>query len=131
MTLLADRMWLLLGGRIEPVRRTGEKRYFHDQFAHPLRTNGRRNDVPAKLLSRLNQLLKATAANEPAWSAERPSPAPRLRGRPDSVRRDSCIVDRYTNVTAGNNPHDCRKVRLDELQGVPEVQGLARDSRGP
>ena len=48
----------LLGGRIEPVRGTGEKRYHHEQFTHPLRTNGRRNDVPAKLLSRLNQLLK-------------------------------------------------------------------------
>lgn len=64
---LADRMWLLLGGRIEPVRGTGEKRYRHDQFAHPLRTNGRRRDVPAKLLSRLNQLIKARAANDPAW----------------------------------------------------------------
>lgn len=65
--LQADRMWLLLGGRIEPVRRTGEKRYLHEQFSHPLRTNGRRNDVPAKLLSRLNQLLKLRAANDPNW----------------------------------------------------------------
>ena len=63
----ADRIWLLLGGRIEPVRATGEKRYLHEQFAHPLRTNGRRNDVPAKLLSRLNQLLKMRAANDPRW----------------------------------------------------------------
>jgi hypothetical protein len=66
--LRADRLWLLLGGRIEPVRRTGEKLYIHDLFAHPLRTNARRNDVPAKLLSRLNQLLKANAANEATWS---------------------------------------------------------------
>lgn len=65
--LQADRMWMLLGGHIEPVRRTGEKRYVHSQFSHPLRTNGRRNDVPAKLLSRLNQLLKASAANDPVW----------------------------------------------------------------
>ena len=64
----ADRYWLMLGGHIEPVRRTGEKRYTHDQFPHPLRTNGRRNDVPAKLLSRLNQLLKTRAANYPSWS---------------------------------------------------------------
>ena len=65
--LQADRMWLLLGGRIEPVRRTGEKRYTHELFSHPLRTNGRRNDVPAKLLSRLNQLLRMRAANDPRW----------------------------------------------------------------
>ncbi|BEP60032.1 hypothetical protein GmRootV213_05860 [Variovorax sp. V213] len=63
----ADRIWLLLGGRIEPVRGTGEKRYIHEQFVHPLRANGRRNDVPAKLLSRLNQLLKTQAANDPIW----------------------------------------------------------------
>lgn len=60
-------MWLLLGGRIEPVRGTGEKRYVHQQFAHPLRTNARRNDVPAKLLSRLNQLRKMQAANGSTW----------------------------------------------------------------
>lgn len=64
----ADRMWLLLGGRIEPVRRTGEKRYTHELFEHPLRTNGRRDDVPAKLLSRLNQLLKMQAANDGRWA---------------------------------------------------------------
>lgn len=63
----ADRMWLLLGGRIEPVRGTGEKRYLHEQFTHPLRTNGRRHDVPAKLLSRLNQLLRQRAANDARW----------------------------------------------------------------
>jgi len=66
--LRADRLWLLMGGRIEPVRRTGERFYRHDMFAHPLRTNARRNDVPAKLLSRINQLLKANAANDEVWS---------------------------------------------------------------
>jgi hypothetical protein len=71
--LRVDRMWLLLGGRIEPVRRTGEKRYSHDQFPHPLRTNARRNDVPAKLLSRLNQLLRAQAANDPQWNVRHKS----------------------------------------------------------
>jgi hypothetical protein len=65
--LQADRLWLLLGGRIESVRGTGEKRYLHDQFAQPLRINARRNDVPAKLLSRLNQLLRTRAANDPRW----------------------------------------------------------------
>lgn len=47
------------------VRGTGEKRYVHEHFAHPLRANGRRSDVPAKLLSRLNQLIKMQAANDP------------------------------------------------------------------
>ena len=68
--LHADRMWLLLGGRIEPVRRTGEKRYTHELFPHPLRTNARRNDVLAKLLSRLNQLQRMRAANDPRWASE-------------------------------------------------------------
>lgn len=63
----ADRMWLLLGGHIEPVRRTGEKRYRHSFFEHPLRTNGRRSDAPAKLLSRINQLLRHKAANDMSW----------------------------------------------------------------
>lgn len=63
----ADRIWLLMGGRIEPVRRTGERRYIHDLFDRPLRINGRRDDVPAKLLSRINQLMKLRAANDPNW----------------------------------------------------------------
>lgn len=61
-TRTADRTWRLLGGQIEPVRRTGEQRYFHGAFDAPLTLNGRRKDVPAKLLSRSNQLLKAKAA---------------------------------------------------------------------
>lgn len=64
---LADRIWLMLGGTIEPVRRTGERRYRHEQFEHPLRTNGRRHDVPGKLLSLINQLLKTPAANDIKW----------------------------------------------------------------
>jgi hypothetical protein len=63
----ADEAWLLLGGRIEPVRRTGELRYLHEYFEHPLRTNGHRNDPPAKLLSRINQLRKLKAANDARW----------------------------------------------------------------
>lgn len=63
----ADRMWVMLGGRIEPVRRTGEKRYRHNLFLHPLRTNGRRQDVPAKLLSRINQLLRHRSVNDLQW----------------------------------------------------------------
>lgn len=68
----ADRMWLFLGGRIEQVRRTGEKRYLHDLFERPIRTNGRRNDTPAKVLSRLNQLLKMQAANDRSWMQAKP-----------------------------------------------------------
>lgn len=63
----ADRFWLLLGGTIEEVRRTGEKRYLHNMFDRPLRTNGRRNDVPAKLLSRINQVMKLRATNDTNW----------------------------------------------------------------
>lgn len=65
--LLVDRIWLLLRGRIEPVCRTGRGRYPHELFLHPLRTNSRRNDVPAKLLSRLNHLLKLRSANDSRW----------------------------------------------------------------
>ena len=63
----AEQVWLLLGGRIEPIRRTGEKRSSHDQIARPLRANGRRNDPPAKLLSLINRLLRIQAANDQAW----------------------------------------------------------------
>lgn len=66
----ADDVWLLLGGHIKPIRRTGEKRYTHDAFERPLRTNGRRNDVPAKLLSKINQLIKRPAANDERWDTE-------------------------------------------------------------
>ncbi len=65
----ADRIWLLLGGQICPIRRTGEKRYMHDHFDRPLRTDGRRDDVPAKLLSRINQILRTRMANDDLWNA--------------------------------------------------------------
>lgn len=32
-----EEMWLLLGGRIESVRRTGETRYRHEALGRPLR----------------------------------------------------------------------------------------------
>jgi hypothetical protein len=41
---------------------TGEVRYVHPQFKMPLRVNDRRKDVPAKLLSRLNQLGRNASA---------------------------------------------------------------------
>ena len=59
-----ERLWLLHGGQVSPVRRTGEKFFIHDSFDSPLRINGRRDDVPAKLLSRLNQLIRKKAAND-------------------------------------------------------------------
>lgn len=55
-----DRMWQSLGGTINPVRRTGESRYAHRAFESTVRINTRRNDVPAKLLSRINQLIANT-----------------------------------------------------------------------
>lgn len=63
----ADQVWLLHGGRIEPVRRTGEKRYMHVMLDRPLRTNGRRHDVPAKLLTVINRILRLQAANDKSW----------------------------------------------------------------
>lgn len=59
----AERLWLLLGGHVMPVRRTGEKFFIHDFFDAPLRIDGRRHDVPAKLLSRINQVMRLKAAN--------------------------------------------------------------------
>ena len=63
----ADRIWLMLGGEIADIRCTGEKRYTHSNFDAPLRANGRRHDPPAKLLSRINQLLRTRAANDEVW----------------------------------------------------------------
>ncbi len=65
-----ERAWLLLGGRIESVRRTGETRYRHDALAKPLRVNGRRNDVPAKLLTLLNRITKLKAANDARFAGK-------------------------------------------------------------
>ena len=64
-----ERMWLLLGGRIESVRRTGETRYRHESLDRPLRVNGRRNEVPAKLLTFLNRVTKLQAANESLYQS--------------------------------------------------------------
>lgn len=64
-----EEMWLLLGGRIESVRRTGETRYRHEALGRPLRVNGRRNDVPAKLLTLLNRVARLRAANDEQFGA--------------------------------------------------------------
>jgi negative regulator of sigma E activity len=55
----AKKLWEQLGGSIEAVRRTGEVRFLHPSFDNSIRVNHRRKDVPAIVLSRINQLLKA------------------------------------------------------------------------
>ncbi len=57
------RMWLAAGGSIAAVRRTGEARYRHPLFVDSVRANDRRKDVPAVLLSRLNQIARSGAAS--------------------------------------------------------------------
>jgi hypothetical protein len=61
---LAKRLWENLGGRVVYVRRTGEIRFLHPAYEKSVRINGRRNDVPAIVLSRINQLLRTTAAGD-------------------------------------------------------------------
>ena len=63
----AKKIWILLGGEMIAVRRTGEMRYVHSAFLDTVRANDRRADVPAVLLSRINQLLRMKAANDPIW----------------------------------------------------------------
>jgi hypothetical protein len=65
-----EEMWLLLGGRIESVRRTGETRYRHEAIDRPLRVNGRRGDVPAKLLTLLNRVARLRAANDRLYGVQ-------------------------------------------------------------
>lgn len=57
------REWLAAGGTIEDVHRTGEERYRHPLCAHPIRTNKRRKDVPAKLLSCINAMRISAIAD--------------------------------------------------------------------
>ena len=52
------RLWREAGGTIEDVYRTGEQRYRHPFVARPIRTNKRRKDVPAKLLSCYNAIQR-------------------------------------------------------------------------
>lgn len=61
------RLWSRCGGSIRPINRTGEVLYVHAHFAAGIRVNGRRKDVPAKLLSRLNSIIRYEAANDPDW----------------------------------------------------------------
>jgi len=59
------RLWQEHGGLIFAVSGTGEVRYVHPAFVAGVRANDRRKDVPAKLLSRLNALIRIEAANDP------------------------------------------------------------------
>lgn len=58
----AQRLWHELGGTIRLVRGTGEIRFLHPTFPSSVRANGRRSDVPAVLLCRINKLLTTRAA---------------------------------------------------------------------
>lgn len=46
-----DRAFRSLGGRIEAVRRTGEKRYSHALVPRRPRVNGRRKDTTRELIN--------------------------------------------------------------------------------
>lgn len=63
----AKKLWIKLGGQMVPVRGTGELRYLHPAFNKSVRANNRRHDVPAVILSRINQLIKMAAANDASW----------------------------------------------------------------
>jgi hypothetical protein len=63
----AQKIWIMLGGQMIPVHRTGEMRYVHPAFQNTIRANDRRSDVPAVLLSRINRILRTRAANDPIW----------------------------------------------------------------
>lgn len=58
------RLWQERGGLIFAIDGTGEVRYVHPAFITGVRANDRRKDVPAKLLSRLNALIRRDAAND-------------------------------------------------------------------
>lgn len=58
------RLWCDHGGMIFPIEGTGEVRYEHAAFNRSVRANNRRKDVPAKLLTRLNALIRQEAAND-------------------------------------------------------------------
>lgn len=64
----AKKLWTLLGGEMIAIHGTGEMRYVHTAFLDTVRLNDRRHDVPAVLLSRINQLLRTKAANDPIWN---------------------------------------------------------------
>lgn len=66
----AAKIWKSLGGTVIDIRATGEVRYLHAAFSDSIRANGRRKDVPAVLLSRINQVIHQNAANDPDWKLD-------------------------------------------------------------
>lgn len=58
------KLWFDHGGFVFEVRGTGEVRYAHPCFAQTIRANDRRKDVPAVLITRLNQIIRMEAAND-------------------------------------------------------------------
>jgi hypothetical protein len=62
-----NRAWKDIGGVIEVKNGTGELLYTHASMVRAVRINGRRKDTPAVLLSRINQILKASACNDASW----------------------------------------------------------------
>lgn len=58
------REWRMMGGEIIEIRGTGEVRYVHTHFVDTVRANDRRKDVPAVMISRLNQLRRMVAVND-------------------------------------------------------------------
>lgn len=63
------KLWRQHGGFIFSVGGTGEVRYVHPVFVTGIRVNNRRKDVPAKLLTRLNALIRQAAADDPHMDA--------------------------------------------------------------
>lgn len=61
---LAKKMWAACGGSIKAITGTGEVHYLHPLFARPLRVNNRRHDVPAKLMTRINQVTKRSPVSK-------------------------------------------------------------------
>jgi hypothetical protein len=51
------KLWEEQGGYVLQVRRTGEFRWIHPAFATTILANSRRNDIPAVILCRLNQII--------------------------------------------------------------------------
>jgi hypothetical protein len=56
-----DGLFYRLGGTISPIRRTGEVRYYHPAFPHPIKANNRRKDATRLLAKLVSRLAKETA----------------------------------------------------------------------
>lgn len=57
-------LWLQHGGEIQPMRRTGEQRFYHPGLKQKSGCyNNRRKDAPAKLVSFVRRLLNGEVVN--------------------------------------------------------------------